>query len=238
MNEKLRDYLDRVFARYEGLPPVMEIKEELYRDLQEKLADLKREGYDDEAALQLAIDSIGDISELVESMNATARELQQSVGMDLSKSNLQRMDFREVQVPGGKFNYSNLQGSDFTHSDLTNSTFKCSNLDRAVFDGANLTGAKLIKSNLRRASFRDCVLDRTDFSSSELSGVNFDGLSFNGTIFDYSGLKGTSFRNAIFKNVSFKTDVKKAIFDGAAMDKVTYALLKGFKANLTNVTTL
>jgi hypothetical protein len=29
---------------------------------------------------------------------------------------------------------------------------------------------------------------------------------------------------------------KKAIFDGAAMDKLTYAILKGNKANLTNVT--
>jgi hypothetical protein len=30
--------------------------------------------------------------------------------------------------------------------------------------------------------------------------------------------------------------VRKAIFDGATMDKVTYAVLKGYGANLTGVT--
>ena len=33
-------------------------------------------------------------------------------------------------------------------------------------------------------------------------------------------------------------NVKKAIFDGATMDKLTYAVLKGSKANLTNVTVI
>jgi BTB/POZ domain-containing protein KCTD9 len=36
-------------------------------------------------------------------------------------------------------------------------------------------------------------------------------------------------------NVTFKIDVKKTIFDGSSMDKLAYALLKGHKANLDNV---
>lgn len=40
------------------------------------------------------------------------------------------------------------------------------------------------------------------------------------------------------RDVIFKTNVKKAIFDGAIMDKLTYAVLKGNNANLTNVTIL
>jgi hypothetical protein len=68
-------------------------------------------------------------------------------------------------------------------------------------------------------------LNYTDFSSSELAGVCLDNLTFKGTTFHYSGLRGTSFRNAIFHGCSFKTDVKKAIFDGAKMDKMTYVLL-------------
>jgi BTB/POZ domain-containing protein KCTD9 len=34
------------------------------------------------------------------------------------------------------------------------------------------------------------------------------------------------------------TDTKKAIFDGVTMDKLTYAVLKGNGANLTNVTVI
>lgn len=236
MNEKLKRYLDSVFAQYEDLKQIREVKDELYLDLQEKLNDLKAEGYDEEAAFQRTIDSIGDISELVETIQAKTRELQQRVGMDFSKSNLQDLELRSVTLQKGKFNYSNLQSSDYSDSDLTDSTFKCSNLNNAKFDRTNLTGVEFNKSNLKGASFKDAVLDHTVFKSSELSGVCFDNQTFEGTVFDYSGLKATTFRNTVFRNVSFKTDVRKAVFDGAIMDKVTYAILKAFKANLTNVT--
>lgn len=235
MSDRLKRYLDSVFSQYEDLAQIREIKEELYHDLQEKLSDLKADGYDEDAAFHKTIGSIGEISELVETIHAKTRELQQIVGMDFSKSNLQNSDFSSIKLHAGKFNYSNLQHSDFRNSDLTISIFKCSNLDNSKFDGANLTGACFDKSNLKGASFSNAILNSTVFKYSELAGVNFDNQIFDGTVFDYSGLRGTSFRNAVFKNASFKTDVKKAIFDGAVMDKATYAILKGYKANLTNV---
>lgn len=238
MNEKLKQYLDGIFSPYEELQPVKELKEELFNDLQEKLKDLKDAGYDDVAAFNLTIDSIGEVSEIIESINAKTRELQQIVGMDFSKSNLKNSDLKAVIANNGKFNYSNLVNTDFSHADLKNSSFKCSDLGNTSFDEANLTGAKIVKSSLKGASFKNSILDHTDFSYSDLSGVCFDNQRFMGTIFDYSGLRGTSFRNAVFKNVSFKTDVKKAIFEGATMDKLTYAILKGYKANLDNVTVI
>ncbi|WP_409275007.1 pentapeptide repeat-containing protein [Neobacillus sp. SCS-31] len=236
MSEKLKTYLDGIFSPYEDIKAIKEIKQELYQNLLEKMDDLKKEGLPEEIAYHKTIDSIGDISEIVEAIHDKTRELQQRAGMDLSKSNMPNSDFSAVKVHDGKFNYSNLQGSDFTGSDLSNSTFKCSNLDKAIFDRANLRGAKLNKSNLDGASFKEAILDDTDFSYSNLSGVCFDNQTFNGTIFNDAGLKGTSFKNAVFRNVSFKTNVKKAVFDGATMDKLTYAILKGNKANLDNVT--
>lgn len=238
MNEKLMRYLDGVFSPYGDLQVVRELKEELFTDLQEKLSDLKSQGYDDEAAYRMTISSLGDISEIIESITAKTRELQQMVGMDFSKTNLQNSDLKGVKAHDGKFNYSALKGSDFSDSDLTNSSFKCSDLAQVIFDGADLTGAKIIKSSLKGASFKSCVLDHMDFSYSDLSGICFDNQTLTGTSFDYSGLKGASFKNAIFRNVSFKTVAKKAIFDGATMDKLTYAVLKGSKANLTNVTVI
>ncbi|CEG26413.1 pentapeptide repeat-containing protein [Bacillus sp. B-jedd] len=236
MSDKLKAYLDGIFSPYEDIKTINEVKLELFHDLQEKMDDLKREGFTDEAAFHKTIDSIGDISEIVEAIHDKTRELQQRVGMDLSKSNMENSDFTSVKVHDGKFDYSNLQGSDFTDADLSNSSFKCSNLDKAIFDRANLRGAKINKSNLGGASFKAAILDDTDFSNSNLSEVCFDNQTFNGTIFNNAGLKGTSFKNAVFHNVSFKTNVKKAIFDGATMDKLTFAILKGYKANLDNVT--
>ncbi len=58
--------------------------------------------------------------------------------------------------------------------------------------------------------------------------------------FYLSALKGVNFKNAVFRNVSFKYAYycHKANFDGATMDKVTYAVLKRNKADLTNVTVI
>lgn len=256
MNKELKKYLDGVFAPYEDMKAINEIKEELYTDLQEKFTDLKNEGYDEEEAFRKTVGSIGDISELVESINAKTRDLQQHIRMDLSKSNLVDSDLKEVNLKnakftfsnmngtdfsrstlqGGKFDYSNLEKSDFSGSDLSRSSFKCANLENSKFDGANLSDAKITKSNLENATFKDCIFDGTDFSYSNLVGICFDHQTFNGTIFNHAGLKRTSFRNATLKSCSFKSDVKTAIFEGATMDKLTYALLKGYKATLDNVT--
>lgn len=238
MSNKLRQYLDEVFSPYEELKAVKELKEELFIDLQEKLNDLKNEGYDEDAAYKMTIESIGEVSEIIESINAKTRELQQIVGMNFSKSCLKNSDFKAVKVPDSQFDYCELKGSDFSHSDLSNSSFKCSSLNNAKFDGANLSGAKLVKASLKGASFKDAILNNVDFSCSDLSCVCFDNQEFYGTNFNYSGLRGTSFRNAVFKNVTFKTNVKKAIFAGATMDKLTYAILKGYNANLNDVTVI
>ena len=239
MNEKLMKYLDIVFSHYEEERAVRELKEELFVDLQEKFSDFKNQDYDDETAYCMAIDSIGDIEEVIVSIATKTRELRHMMKRDLSMSNLQDSDLKGIIVHEGKFNYSALKGSDFSGSDLTNSSFKCCDLRNVIFDGVDLTGAKIIMSALKDATFKNCVLNNTDYSSSDLSGVCFDNQTLNGTIFDKAALAGTSFRNAVLRNVSFrnvaKKTIRKAIFDSATMDKLTYAVLKGNNANLTNV---
>jgi uncharacterized protein YjbI with pentapeptide repeats len=255
MNEKLKNHLDNIFSPYEDLKQVRELKEELYVDLQEKLNDLKNEGYDDADAYNKTIQSIGDISELVESIREKTIEIQKQINMNFSISDLKFSDLKGVKAQQGKFNYSDLKGSDFSQSDLSGSSFKCSNLENADFNGTNLSNANINKSNLKGANlqnanltkaeirsselkgatFQNTILDGTNFKGSDLSGVCFDNQRLVGTNFDSTGLRGTSFKNAELINVSFRTDVKKTVFDGATMDKLTYALLKGYKANLENV---
>jgi uncharacterized protein YjbI with pentapeptide repeats len=237
MNEKLAKYVDGVFSQYEDEHAIRELKEELKTNLQERWNDLKGQGYDDDTAYKMTIDSIGDIAEAVQSVAGKTKEQKEMVNKNLSLMQLEGSDLRGIRIHDGKFNYSSLKGADFSNSDLTNSSFLSSDLTSVKFDGANLTGAKFNTAALKGASFDRCVLTQTHFHTSDLSGVRLENLTLEGTIFEKTALDGTSFKNSVLRNVSFRnTKVRKAIFDGATMDKVTYAVLKGYGANLTNVT--
>ena len=61
MNEKLTNYLNSVFAPYDEVKSVAELKADLLSDLQERFRELKAEGRDDETAFEMTLDSIGDI---------------------------------------------------------------------------------------------------------------------------------------------------------------------------------
>ena len=50
MNENLTNYLNGVFAPYDGVKSVAELKAELHNDLQERFNELKAGGKDDETA--------------------------------------------------------------------------------------------------------------------------------------------------------------------------------------------
>ncbi len=237
MNERLKRYIDGLFSSYdESMGQIKELKEEMLVDLEDRIEDLKKEGYEEDAAYEKAVKSIGDLSEILETIEDKTRELQEHISMNLSRSALEFSDFKDVKMTNGNFKYSNLRGSDFSGADLTGSVFNRSNLENANFDGANLSNATFNRANLKGASMKGTTLDGTNFKYSELSGISFEGQKLVGTNFDYAGLRNTSFKNTELVNVSFRTNVKKANFDGAAMDKITFAILKGYKADLRNVT--
>ncbi|HTP01605.1 MAG TPA: pentapeptide repeat-containing protein [Anaerolineales bacterium] len=289
MNEKLDQYLDGVFAPYEGVKSVAELKADLGADLQERFRELKAEGKDDETAFQMTIDSIGDIEETVQDVANVSRSLERQVLTNFSASNLAKSDFAGVSAHKGKFEASMLRGSDFEGADLTGSSFKSSDMREAVLDGANLTDCNFSTSDLTGASFNKSTFVRTVISTSELTGVKFanvklvdsqldlldlratvfencifngvdfklcdlrglhlDGQTFIGVKFDKTALNEVSFKDATLRNVSFLAPwtwtswskkyyraIKTICFDGARMDKLTYAALKGMEADLSKVT--
>lgn len=87
-----------------------------------------------------------------------------------------------------------------------------------------------------------------DFKYSDLRGLCLEGQTFIGVRFDEAALNEVSFRGATLKNVSFRSAyilskkyfraTKAICFDGATMDKLTYAVLKGMEADLSKVTVL
>jgi uncharacterized protein YjbI with pentapeptide repeats len=289
MNEKLTNYLNGVFAPYDGVKSVTELKTDLLSDLQERFRELKAEGKDDETAYEMTIEGIGDIEETILEVANLSRSLERQVLTNFSASNLPKSDFAGVIAHKGQFNASALRGSDFAGADLTGSSFKASDVRDANFDGANLTDCSLSAIDLANASFNKSILVRThfsksslvgtkftdvkltdvkltmtdlkktifdrciftgvDFKYSDLRGMRFDGHTFIGVKFDKSALNDVSFSGATLKNVSFRLpfsvtnksyrDFKTVCFDGATMDKLTYAALKGlWVVDLSKVTVI
>ncbi|OGS33474.1 MAG: hypothetical protein A2293_09900 [Elusimicrobia bacterium RIFOXYB2_FULL_49_7] len=291
MNEKLTDYLNGVFAAYDGVKSVTELKADLLSDLQERFRELKAAGKDDETAFKMSIDSIGDIEQTVQEVANLSRSLERQVLTNFSGSNLTKSDFAGVTAHKGKFDASALRGADFSGADLTGSSFKASNVREANFDGANLTdcnfsvteladasfiksipirtnfstsglaGAKFIgvkltdvkltMTDLRKTIFEDCIFDGVDFKYCDMRGLCLDGQTFIGVRFDNTALNEVSFKGATLKNVSFLSAwtwhswskkyyraIKTICFEGAMMDKLTYAALKGMEADLSKVTTI
>lgn len=286
MNEKLTNYVNGVFAPYDGVKSAAELKADLLSDLQERFRDLKAEGKDDETAFAMTIESIGDIEQTVQEVANLSHVLERQVGINLSASNLPQSDFAGVIAHQGKFHSSALRGSDFTGADLTGSSFRSSDVREANFAGANLTDCDFSTLDLADVNFREAILVRTNFSKAGLAGATFigvkltdvkfnycdlrkttfesctflgvdfhycdlsgqrlEGQTFLGVTFDLPALKDVSFQGATLKNVSFRPvglwSMKRAIqsihVDGAMMDKLTYAALKGMGADVSKVIVL
>ena len=288
MNEKLTNYLNGVFAPYDGVKSVAELKADLLSDLQERFRELTAAGQDDETAFAMTVDSIGDIEQTVQDVANLSRSLERQVITNFSASNLPKSDFAGVTAHQGKFEASALRGSDFAGADLTGSSFKASDVREANFDGANLTDCnfttldltdasfkktilirtefsqsdltrakfidaklidvKLIQTDLRKTIFENCIFNGVDFKQCDLRGMCLDGLTFIGVKFGDAALSEITFKGATLKNVSFVPSfaltnkyyraIKAICFDGAMMDKLTYATLKGLEVDLSKVTVI
>ncbi len=164
-------------------------------------------------------------------------------GSDISKAN-----FNETNLTDCTFSANNLTGSSFNKTILIRTSFSASDLALAKFSDAKLTEVKLTATDLTKTIFENCTFTDVDFKSSDLSGVCFDGQTFTGVKFDNAALNQASFKGATLKNVSFRPTfaltnryyktLKTINFDGARMDKLTYAALKGVGVDLSNVTAI
>lgn len=65
MNEKLRNYIDSLFADAPQTVRAVELKEEMFQNLMDKYNDLISQGKSEEAAYNIAVASIGDVDSLI-----------------------------------------------------------------------------------------------------------------------------------------------------------------------------
>ncbi|WP_313090128.1 pentapeptide repeat-containing protein [Chryseobacterium flavum] len=178
-------------------------------------------------------------------------------------SNLQRTDFSEADLTGSAFKGSDVRGSNFKGTNLTDCTLTASNFTDAEFfqtiiirtefiaselSGAKFTETRFIDSklkatDLRKTIFENCEFNGVDFKASDMDGLCFEGFTFINVKFDNASLKNTSFKGATLRNVSFRPtfaltnkfykSLQTINFEGASMDKLTYAALKGMGVNLS-----
>lgn len=215
MNEKIVEYLDGVFAAYDGVKSVAELKADLLSDLQERFRELKAEGRDDETAFEMTIDSIGDIEQTVQEVAGLSRALERKLLINFSASNLPKSDFAGVAAQNAKFEASELRGTDFSGADLTGSSFFSSDVRESNFDRANLTDCALSTSDLTDASFRKSILVRTNFNMSDMTGAKLIGVKLTDVKLSYIDLRNTVIEDCIFNGVDFKyCDLRGLRLDG------------------------
>ncbi len=183
--------------------------------------------------------------------NGSALRGSDFTGADLTGSSFKACDIREAN-----FDRTNLTDCALSANDLTNAIFNKTILVRTVFSASGLAGAKfsgaelidvkLTKTDLRKTVFENCIFKNVDFKYSDMRNLRLDGQSFIGVKFDKTALEEATFNGAKLQNVSFRPTyaltnkyyraIKTICFDGAIMDKLTYAELKGMGADLSKVT--
>lgn len=66
MNERIENYINELFKNAPKTPQTEEVKNEIIGNTIEKFNELKLEGKDDEAAFNIAVSHIGNVSELID----------------------------------------------------------------------------------------------------------------------------------------------------------------------------
>ncbi len=174
---------------------------------------------------------------------------------DFSKADLTGSSFYACDASEINFNEANLTDCVFTATNLTDSTFHKSimvrtELSKLELNGVRFTAIKMLNvklavTDLRDTIFENCVFEGVDFSNSDMRGLCLDQQIFEGVKFHNTALNDVTFNGATLKNVSFRSNaltnryyraIKTIRFDGAMIDKLSYAALKGIGADLSKVT--
>jgi len=79
MYERMRKYIDDIFAEAPNTRKTVELKEEMLQNLYDKYNDLLAEGKTEEAAFNIAVAGVGDISGLIADLNVGTRNMPQEI---------------------------------------------------------------------------------------------------------------------------------------------------------------
>ena len=100
--------------------------------------------------------------------------------------NVNGADLSETDLSG-----SNLERVEFVNVDLTSSTFADSHLVDVKFDGCDLTSVDFTRANIVECSFNESILNGADFSYSKADFCNFSDADMAGAIFQEADLSNS-----------------------------------------------
>lgn len=161
-----------------------------------------------------------------------------------SASNVSQSKFDGAKIDNCDFKASNLSFCSFKNAKLTDTRFKTSNLEGSTFVNVKFSDCEFKATNLKNVVFENCTFYNVTFTTTDLTKTSLENQVLVGVKFRNSSVQNVSFKGSTIKNSSifgrlpiFKTKsyIKSVNFDGAKMDKLTYAYLKGLGANLTNI---
>lgn len=79
MEEKLREHIEEIFSTVPCTEKAVEMREEILQNLLDRYHDLLAEGKSEEAAYSISVEGIGDVNELLGSLNLPNMQPQQPV---------------------------------------------------------------------------------------------------------------------------------------------------------------
>ena len=130
--------------------------------------------------------------------------------LDLSNSNLEKIELNGVEIKGGNFMSANLQKSEMHLSNLQKSNFKnvsaagfqirFGNLSFSNFSESNFSNADFSNSNLMFSNFKNAKLSGTKFINSKLKGAKFEGAFLSGSNFTGADVDVNELKKAILTN--------------------------------------
>lgn len=98
MNERLRKYIDSLFVDAPETRKAVELKEEILQNITDKYYDLLTEGKTEEAAYNIAIASVGEVSELIDNLREKTSNISYPSQEELDKSRKKTALFTAASV--------------------------------------------------------------------------------------------------------------------------------------------
>ena len=100
MNEKLRRFIDTLFADAPQNKNINELKEEIFLNLTDKYNDFLAKGKDEESAYNLTIASVGNINELIGSMknNSSSYEINREIQAEKEQLRQRSATFNAIAI--------------------------------------------------------------------------------------------------------------------------------------------
>jgi uncharacterized protein YjbI with pentapeptide repeats len=156
--------------------------------------------------------------------------------LDLSHTNLFRIDLSNLDLTGADLGFTNLQYANLTGTKLSRAKGWKAKLDNARLSRANLHEARFKKAHFKYCQFHDALLTSARLEETDLRGAEFynaslqsahlDGANLEGALFDQANLNDTYFKGIkvtnkkTLKSLSNAKNWRKAHFDEELREKL------------------